>query len=534
MAGRFEIQTVFKAINKVTEPVSRMHSSISKFSLSARRNLRSVNKSIKSINRGFLNVAKVGVGSFGGITAAATFFVKEFARIEDAEASFTPLLRGAKKAKQLVSELTETAAQTPFEFKDLSKAAGFLLPVVTTIKMLGDTAGGNADKLESITRGFTKAMLKGRTDMESLNIIAEAGVPIFTELAKSMKTKVSPAFFKMVSSGRISTDRLIKVFQDMTTQGGIFFEAMKIRSQTVSGRFVALTGKLRLLAADIGKIFAPTVKDLLKLMIKLTDKAREWVETNKDAINEEFIKFVEGSKKAIKGLWDVLKDMIDNRNESGSVWNQIKDAVSFISENIGTIAKFTAGFIALSIGLEFVAAALTIISLLTSPFVLLIALLLGAAALIILNWEPIKQWFSDLGDDILQFEKDSDKAIENFALSIKNAFFNAIESIKTAFSELSDFISNIISESLSRNLGGTFIGKLIGFDKTQEEIDAEIASQDRARAGFFGEGAALSRDIRERRESVEVTIKTEEGVTATQTAGPVLPTVNVFETGVFP
>ena len=135
----------------------------------------------------------------------------EARKLEDAEAAFTPLMGGAARAKELVQALNIAAAETPFEFDAIRKATTTLLPVmngdiqktVDTFKMLGDTAGGNAEKLDSITRGFSKAMLKGKVDMESLNMIAEAGVPIFTEMAQSMgygKENMT-AFFKQISTG---------------------------------------------------------------------------------------------------------------------------------------------------------------------------------------------------------------------------------------------------------------------------------------------------------------------------------------------
>ena len=196
--------------------------------------------------------------------------ITEAMNLESAQAAFVPLMGSTAKAKELVSALNVAAAETPFQFADLQKAVSRLLPVmdqdigrtIDTVKMLGDTAGGNAQKLDSITRGFTKAMLKGKVDMESLNMIAEAGVPIFTEMAKSMgyNTENMTEFFKKISTGTVTTDELVKAFKRMTSEGGIFYKGMVIASETTSGVLSTLRDNIAMTAAGIGQAFLPYLK----------------------------------------------------------------------------------------------------------------------------------------------------------------------------------------------------------------------------------------------------------------------------------
>ena len=169
------------------------------------------------------------------------------AAIEDMKAAFTPLLGSVDRASELVDKLNETAATTPFQLENIASAAKQLLPalggdmekVLSTFRMLGDTSGGNAQKLESITRGYTKAMLTGKVGMESLNMIAEAGVPIYTELAESMGISVAE-MTALSSAGKITTTDLTNAFQRMTEEGGLFFDGMEIASQTFNGKISTL------------------------------------------------------------------------------------------------------------------------------------------------------------------------------------------------------------------------------------------------------------------------------------------------------
>jgi len=222
-----------------------------------------------------------------GIAGGFKSIVSEAMVLEDARAAFLPLMGSVEKTDELIEALNITAAKTPFEFKDLQQSVSQLLPVmngdikntIDTVKMLGDTAGGNAQKLDSITRGFTKAMLKGKVDMESLNMIAEAGVPIFTEMAKSMgyNTENMTQFFKKISTGTVTTDELVKAFKRMTSEGGIFYKGMVIASETTSGVFSTLRDNIAMTAAGIGQAFLPYIKKAALAIIDITSGILEWV-----------------------------------------------------------------------------------------------------------------------------------------------------------------------------------------------------------------------------------------------------------------
>jgi len=100
MAGRFSVETVFKAIDRVTAPVKRMQTSVGRFSRNSARSLRSVNKTIDSVTsslkRGTSAAVTFGTIGVGAITTSIGLLVREFSKVEDAQAAFTPLLGGAK------------------------------------------------------------------------------------------------------------------------------------------------------------------------------------------------------------------------------------------------------------------------------------------------------------------------------------------------------------------------------------------------------------------------------------------------------
>lgn len=304
MANRYSIEAVFKAVDKMTGPVSAMQKRIGRFTSSVERGLRSADRAVSSFNRGLMSAGKTilqyGTVAVGALTAGIGLLVREFSKVEDAQARFQPILGSIEKAEEMVAKLNETSATTPFQFENLADAANQLLPVmngnidetIRTLRMLGDTAGGSAQRLDSVTRGFTNAMLKGKVDMDSLKMIAEAGVPIFDDLAAVMGMDVGPKFFKMISSGRVTTQQLTKAFEKATGAGGKFYKGMEIASKTTSGMISTLKDNISRAAAEIGGALAPTIKDLIGQATVVAGRVREWAIANREVISERFTYYV--------------------------------------------------------------------------------------------------------------------------------------------------------------------------------------------------------------------------------------------------
>lgn len=227
-----------------------------------------------------------------GLDVMYNALIAPAAAIEDLEAAFTPLVGGAENAKDMIAALNKEAATTPFELEGIGQIAKQLLPVLgndvkavtETFRMLGDTAGGNIQKLDSITRGFMKSMLKGKVDMESLNMIAEAGVPIYSELASSMGITVAQ-MMEMSSKGKITSDDLTGAFQKMTSEGGIFFDGMNIASQTLNGKLSTLRDNITQAGAAIGSEMLPATKSLVDAASQITGMFTEWVQTGDNLKN---------------------------------------------------------------------------------------------------------------------------------------------------------------------------------------------------------------------------------------------------------
>ncbi len=332
----YAINTQFNARDRLSQAFNKMGNKSRDFGNRANRAFNKASASgsrfgdiIKGIlgaqllRRGF-QLLKEGLGNF--ITQASL--------IEDATANFTPLMGSVEKATELVDALNQEAASTPFQFEGISKIASQLLPVmngsiedtIDTFRLLGDTAGGNMEKLTSITRGFTKAMLLGKPDMESLKMIAEAGVPIFTEMAKSMGI-TTDQLFEMSRAGLITNADLTKTFQDMTSEGGLFFRGMEIASLTLTGKLSTLKDNINLAFGAIGTVALPIIKSFVDTGIEAAQSIVAWAKANEKLIQSGLEQFI----LVVTGIFETLGPPIDN------IIKAIQKVGSVILDIIGTV-----------------------------------------------------------------------------------------------------------------------------------------------------------------------------------------------------
>ena len=234
-----------------------------------------------------VKAATVALAAIGAAVAAgAGLAIKAAAANEDMIAAFTPLMQGdAEKATALFKTIQKEAATTPFEIDKIAASVKALMPAfggsaekaTEAFRMLGDTAGGNAQKLESITSAYTKSMLKGKVSMMEINQIATAGVPIYSELAKSMGV-TAEEMMEMSKKGKITSADLTKAFQSMTSEGGIFFKGMETSSDTFNMRLLGVKENAGILAGVIGEKLLPAAKDIAGAVLDAVKSFTDWIQ----------------------------------------------------------------------------------------------------------------------------------------------------------------------------------------------------------------------------------------------------------------
>lgn len=245
--------------------VGRMEQAADKFVNELAGKSRMVNGQVQSIGVAFEDV--VGVISKGaaalGIAFSAQQFVTQVARtrgeFQQLEVAFTTMLGSAEKASNLMSQLTTTAAVTPFGLQDVAKGAKSLLAygveaekVNDTLVRLGDIASGLSIPLNDLVYLYGTTMTQGQMFTQDLRQFQGRGIPLADELAKQFgvtKDRVG----ELVTAGKVGFAELEKAIVSMTSEGGKFGGLMEAQSKTIIGQWSNIQDAIDGMFNEIGK-----------------------------------------------------------------------------------------------------------------------------------------------------------------------------------------------------------------------------------------------------------------------------------------
>lgn len=243
------------------------------------------------------------LGALGiGISAAKIVDIgkqalKASSDFEQAGVSFTVMLGDAKKAKRLVNDLQNMANVTPFETQDLLDASKTLLnfgisakEVMPDLQMLGDIAGGDKQRLASLTLAFSQMSSAGRLMGQDLLQMINAGFNPLEEIAR--RTGKSIGYWKdEMSKGNVSVEMVRQAFMDATSEGGRFYKMMDKQSETLEGRLSTMNDAYVLLLRSISDGFVPALKDGAVVMTDVINQTTEsiskfndWAATNTQVV----------------------------------------------------------------------------------------------------------------------------------------------------------------------------------------------------------------------------------------------------------
>lgn len=236
---------------------------------------RNVQKYVRNINmmQDHTDVASQSVAkSFSRMQAAGVAFlsldmakrltsemVSVYGTFQQLEIKFTSMLYSGEKAKKLMGELVDFAANTPFDLKGVSQSATQLVAygtaaddVIDRLTRLGNIAAGLSQPIGDLVYLYGTSMTQGRLMTEDLNQFAGRGVPIFSELAKVMGVN-KEEIKDLASEGKISFSYLEQVVENLTNKGGMFYNLMEEQSKSVTGKISNLGDTIDTIFNDLGK-----------------------------------------------------------------------------------------------------------------------------------------------------------------------------------------------------------------------------------------------------------------------------------------
>ena len=180
-------------------------------------------------------------------------------QFQQLEISFNTMLGSADKSKQLMDELIQTAAHTPFDMSSITGGAKQLLAYGTEVKdvnktlvQLGDIASGLNIPLGDLVYLYGTTVSQGRMFTMDLRQFMGRGVPLAEELGKILHQNTTEVQ-ESVSKGKVTSDIFKEAIANMTQAGGRFGGLMEQQSKTLEGQWSNIGDSIQQAFNEIGK-----------------------------------------------------------------------------------------------------------------------------------------------------------------------------------------------------------------------------------------------------------------------------------------
>lgn len=181
-----------------------------------------------------------------GMTNLLTSIVQVRGQFQQLEIAFETMLGSKSKAHELMRQMEETAAKTPFDLDGVANGAKQLLAygesadkVNDTLVRLGNIASGLSLPLNDIVYLYGTTMVQGRLYAADVRQFTGRGIPLVKELAK-MYGVTADEINNMVSAGKIGFPDVQKVLNKLTDEGGQFYNLMEKQSKSLTGMISSL------------------------------------------------------------------------------------------------------------------------------------------------------------------------------------------------------------------------------------------------------------------------------------------------------
>lgn len=197
--------------------------------------------------------SKLGSAALSAAEGFISSGIEYNAQIEKYTTGFTNMLGSAEAAQQVMSQIQEDAAKTPFDVESLTKANQYLISAGenasyarSTIMALGDavsaTGGGN-DELNRMSQNLQQIANTGKATTADIKQFAYAGIDVYGILADYTGKSTTE-----VQNMTISYDLLTQALQAASEEGGRYYNSMDTQSQTMNGRVSTLQDNVKQLA----------------------------------------------------------------------------------------------------------------------------------------------------------------------------------------------------------------------------------------------------------------------------------------------
>jgi len=237
MASKFSIEAIFKGIDKITAPVSRMSNSVGKFARSAKANLVSIGNSVNNLSKKFSKVLAVSAtAGFLALNLAAKDAVVTGMQFEQtivsAAAKFPgEIKKGTKEFELLEAAAKKTGKETEFTATQSAEAINFLAMAGFNAQMSIAALPGVVDLATAASIDLARATDIATDTLGAFGLATEDPIKLSKNLAR-----VNDVLAKTTTTANTNMEQLFEAI----AEGGPVAKSAGASIET----FTTLAGKL--------------------------------------------------------------------------------------------------------------------------------------------------------------------------------------------------------------------------------------------------------------------------------------------------
>jgi tape measure domain-containing protein len=401
----------------------------------------------------------ISIGVVGGLKALFNMGVQ----MEQTNVKFEVLLGSVDKAKTMIVALNEYANATPYSNEGIVKGAEVMLgfglaheKIMPNMKMLGDVAMGNEEKLSGLSLVYSQITATGRLMGQDLMQLINQGFNPLQVISENTGESMGSLKEKM-EKGAISAAMVEEAFKLATSEGGRYFDMSNKMAETAGGKFSTMMGTFQNSISKIGLAFANWIAPMIDIGIAVADGILPFARGIRDIAT-----YISQATPLLIFLGSIVLGL----------------GVSFgIAQFQALMLTYALGGFSFSLGIATAAQAALNFVMNLNPIGLII---MGIGALIAIVWTLWERFDGFRGTVMGTWE-----VMKGFGDAIKNFVINRISELLTGITGIGAALKAFFSGEFAQafDIGKKAVGDLLGIDSGKKLIE-----DGKKAAGEFSKG----------------------------------------------
>jgi hypothetical protein len=246
-------------------------------------------------------------GALRSISGGIQNVLEPWAQLESHIATIKIFTGTIESARAVADDMQQFALVSPYSLKSVMEATALLMKfgqtsedATATVKMLGDVAGGNSERLKHVALGVAQAVSLGRLQGQELRQMTEGGfnpLRIAAEHAsgigvkqkytddeeKAIKAKMA-YFDDLMRKRKLDAKFVTAALKLTTSKGGRHAGAVEEQSKTPIGLATQIMESVSLVSIEAVKLFDKELRAMLTTVLETITKFIQWMKANKDLV----------------------------------------------------------------------------------------------------------------------------------------------------------------------------------------------------------------------------------------------------------